>query len=120
MRKAIAVIIAFMLIALFTGCEFHSGLRIGYVGNSERDFWRASYKKLDGRMTDTLRTEDDTLLINIETESGSISIKVYDTEKNLIYEANDAGEYELTTDGKIRVVIDADDHRGSFNIRTAE
>lgn len=120
MRKIIAVFITLILVCGFAGCEFHSGLRIGYVGNSGSDYWRASYRKLDGKMTDTLRTEDDTLLINIETEKGSISIKIYDENKKLIYEANDAGEHEVKTDGRIRVVIDAEDHKGSFDIRTAE
>lgn len=120
MRKIMAVFIVLILAFIFVGCEFHSGLRIGYIGNSGSSYWRASYIKLDGKMIDTLKTEDDTLIINIETEKGSISVKVYDADKNLIYEANDAGEHAVKTDGKIRVVIDAENHKGSFDIRTVE
>ncbi len=108
----------FMLLALvmLTGCVFSSGIRIGYVGSTGRESWSGRYKKFDGCMRHNMNIDEGPLYIDVKTESGEISISVHEQNGDMIFETKEAGIYTVEAEGKLKIRIDGDDHRGSFDI----
>lgn len=108
----------FMILALvmLTGCVFNSGIRIGYVGSTGRENWSGRYKKFDGCMRHNMNIEEGPLYIEVQTESGEITVGVYEKDGDLIFETKEAGIYTVEAEGRIKIRIDGDDHRGSFDI----
>ena len=101
-----------------TGSKTIHAKRIGYVGKNGWSKWSGKYNLLDGAMGRSIYPKNNILNINVETESGSISIKILDKNKNIIFdEANiNTGSYNVNASGKVTVKIDADKHKGSFSI----
>lgn len=58
------------------------------------------------------------LHIRVETQSGTISIQVKDKEGNVIFSENDMGtnNFDVEVQGKVSILIEADNHRGGFEI----
>lgn len=114
-------VIALIVAANFLGIgTMRSAIRIGYVGNDGWRNWSASYILLNGTMQHTIRpkTSPDILHIEVETEEGTISIEIKDTDGNIIFDGNDIGttSYEVEVPGKVTIKIVADNHKGSFSI----
>ena len=128
-KSAILIVIA--VLALILGARFfgigttRSAIRIGYFGNdgSQKE-WSASYLLLSGSLEHIIRpaSSDDKLYFEIETNSGSISVSVYDKSGNTVFEKDDikTSTFEIEVAGEVKVHIEADNHRGSFNIKTTE
>ncbi len=114
---AAAVAVSLILVAIFFG-ESSSALKVGYIGSSTASSWSGTYKKLDGKMSHNIRTKNDTLKFSIKTESGSISVEVLDSENNTIFEKENVGTaaFEVEVDGRVKIIIEAEDHKGSFVI----
>lgn len=118
----IIVIILAMIVAVRYLCfgTFSSATRVGFIENGGLHGWSASYTLLDGKMERTIRTETEsaTLTVDVKTESGSISIEIKDTAGNVIFSETDIGTSQFTVDvqGKVKVVVTADAHKGSFRI----
>lgn len=99
-----------------------SALRVGYVGNEGWSSWTAKYTTLDGNMQRTLHPKDDVLHIEVETEKGTLSIEIKDSNGTVIFDEDNIGtqSYDIEVSGKITVRIDADNHKGSFKIGSQE
>ena len=115
----VVIIVAFILLLSYLGIgTLRSATRIGYVGKDGWSGWSASYTLLDGRLQHTIRPETDTLHVDVKTESGTISIEMKDADGNIIFsESNvETSSFEVNVSGKVVVKIEADHHKGSFDI----
>ena len=118
----VVFVVLFVLIMTSSGMtEFSSGTKIGYVSDKGKDHWSAHYISIDGTFLKTIYPEDgqDTLYIKTETSEGRISITVEDRNSNILYRNDDTvnDEFRLKIDGKVKIRIEADKHKGSFDIR---
>lgn len=116
--KRIFICIMLVMALVLSGCSFNSCIRVGYVGREGSESWSARYKKLDGEMYRTFRIDEGPVYITIGTKEGGISVSIEDSDGNTLFTADGEGEYTAEVSGKLRVNISADDHRGSFDIRT--
>ncbi len=107
-----------LLLGMFDIGSVRSGIRIGYVGKEGRSSWSGQYVSLDGFMKKTLYPKDDRLHIEVETDSGSLSIEIKDRFGKVIFDENDIGtqSFDVPVSGKISIRIDADKHQGGFRI----
>lgn len=115
---AVIVVAAISLFSYLGIGTLRSATRIGYVGNDGWSSWSASYTLLDGRLQHTIRPETDTLHIEVQTESGTISIEMKDADGNIIFFKNniETSSFEVEVSGKVIIKIEADHHKGSFDI----
>ncbi len=121
--KATGIVLVIVLAAVILAYCFgfsstRSAVRIGYIGSEGWSSWSASYVKLHGTMKKVLHPDGDTLSISTETESGSISIEVKDKDGNRIFEEENIGtaDFQIDVSGKVEVRIEADNHKGGFDI----
>ena len=115
----VVIVVAFILLLSYLGIgTLRNATRIGYVGNDGWSSWSASYTLLDGRLQHTIRPETDTLHVDVETESGTISIEMKDEDGNIIFsESNiETSSFEVNVSGKVVIIIKASRHKGSFDI----
>lgn len=119
-----AVLIIVIVLALIAASYFfgfgtlRSATRIGYVGNEGLQSWSGRYALLSGTMRHTLRPDGDTLTVAVETQSGEISIEIKDAEGKLLFDEDNIGTetFDVAVSGKAVVLIEADSHKGSFDI----
>lgn len=113
---AAAVVIAVISSIIAFGAN--SAKKFFYSEKHTASSWSATYQLLDGKIRRTITPDDDTLSFSIKTESGSISIEILDSEGNTFFDKDDIGTeaFEVKVDGKVRVIIEAEDHKGSFVI----
>lgn len=109
--------------AIFIANQFNcvntrSALRVGYVGNETLDAWSGRYTKLDGIMERSIYPNSDVLHIDVETNSGSISIEIRDNDDKIIFnEQNmETSYFDVDVSGNVNVRIKAENHKGSFSI----
>lgn len=112
-----AVVISLILAVIFFG-DRSSALKMGYKGISMPSSWSATYKKLDGKLRHTMMQKDGTLSFSIKTASGTISVEVVDSDGNTIFDKDNIGTetFDVEIDGWVKVIIEAEDHEGSFVI----
>lgn len=121
----VLIVIACIAAANFLGIgTIRSGTRIGYMEHSGWRNWSANYTMLDGKLQHTIRPDDTQkrLHLDVFTESGSISIKITDKDGNIIFdqEKMETAAYDVDISGKVVVCIEADKHKGSFNIEATQ
>ena len=116
---AAAVVMAVLVTAsaIFAD-DLGSYTTIGYVGNKGLSSWSGKYAMLDGTMKKTIRPKNDELRIDVETESGEISIEICDSDGDVIFDESDmqTGSYSVSAPEKVKVKIEADKHKGRFSI----
>ena len=115
----VVIVVAFILLLSYLGIgTLRNATRIGYVGKDGWSSWSASYTLLDGRLQHTIHSETDTLHVDVETESGTISIEMKDADGNIIFSESDieTSSFAVNVSGKVAVKIEADRHKGSFDI----
>lgn len=125
-KAAVAAVLLSVLIPLLlvpclisaTGAASYSAVRIGFITSYTRQEWSASYRRLDGTMTKKIYPESDTYIIEINTQEGSLSIEMTDSNGNTVFSAVNlpSSVYEVTLSDTTKVKITAADHRGSFSI----
>lgn len=97
---------------------------IGYISNDGWRSWSASYSLLDGTLKHTIRPKStqETLHIEVVTEAGSISIEIKDASGNIIFDEDniETTTFDVEVSGKVVVRVEADNHKGSFNIEARE
>ena len=120
--KAFTVLACFIM--LFSGCGFNSGTALMKVENSTKTSWKQSHMLFDGKEIRTFYLEDESrkMEITVVTEKGEIDITVLDSNGEEIFEIDDAktGTYEFTASGKIKIKVEADSHKGNFEIKKAD
>ncbi len=69
-------------------------------------------------MTRNLHPKTDTLQVEVQTDSGTISIEIQDEDGNVIFDESNIGtaSFDVDVSGKVTVKIEADHHKGSFSI----
>lgn len=128
-RKSIFSILSFVVILLIalmitrgifrlgTNSTF-SGTKTEYSGEEDKGNWSGNYRSLNGTMRKKIDPETNTLHIQVETNSGTLSIEITDKENQEIFTAtcNKTESFEVTVSGKVTVKIKAEHHSGSFSI----
>lgn len=122
-KKATIIIVVIAIIAIVAakGLGFattRSATRIGYSGNEGWSSWSGAYISLDGTMQKSIHPKDDTLHIEVTTESGMISIEIKDADGNIVFGEENIGtdSFDVKVSGKVIVKINADNHKGEFSI----
>ena len=106
-----------IIVSVVFGTE-RSSVRVGYMGYSGWREWSASYVTLDGRERHTLHPEGDALHVEVETQSGTISMEMENGEGNVIFSEENiqTSSFDVETAGKTIIILDADSHKGGFKI----
>lgn len=112
---------AFFVFAHFMGLTaFRSGSRIGYFESKTSTNWSASYLHLNGVMKKYMNTTGAACIFHIESEtkSGTLSIEIEDSDGTVIFSEPDMKNqsFDVKTNGKIKVIIKADNCKGNFSI----
>lgn len=73
---------------------------------------------LDGIMQKTIYPDGDILNLSVKTESGTISIEIKNADGDILFQENQIGTetFEIQVTGKVTVRIEAEKHKGSFDI----
>lgn len=114
-----AVILLLSLLALTGGFgSTRSAVRIGYVGSEGWSNWSGRYASLSGTMKKTIHPKEDVLHIEAKTNSGAISIEIWDADGNIVFDERDIGtaSFDIDVSTKLVVKITAEKHSGSFLI----
>lgn len=115
----VAVIVVAILAANFFGIGTQrSAVRVGFVNNGGWRSWSANYTLLDGWLEHTIRPEADILHVEVETESGTISIEMKDADGEIVFsEGNiETTSFDVKVPEKVVIRVDADHHKGGFSI----
>ena len=126
MKKALLKVFVVLscFIMLFSGCGFNSGTALMKVENSTKTSWKQSHMLFDGTeiRSFSLGDEQQKMEVTVVTEKGEIDITVFDSNREKIFEIDDAktGTYEFTASGKIKIKVEADSHKGNFEIKKAD
>ncbi len=115
---------ALILGYFFTGNTVHSsGTKTGYVDQTSRYSWIAEYEKIDGTFSKTIypKTNPQEIAISAETIQGSISIRC-ESGGEVLFEGKDlpSGHVHIVAEGKVKIIITAKDHKGSFSVVLAD
>lgn len=113
-----------LIMIIFCGCSYNSGIAIGKVESSTRTRIKQSHLLLNGTEVRTLSVgkEPKEMEAVIVTEDGEIDIIITDKSgREIIFLDNaETGTYEFTAEGKVKITIKAKDHHGSFEIKKAD
>ena len=114
------IVAATVLIAVKLGgfSSTRSAVRIGSFGSEGRSNWSGNYAMLDGIMQKTIYPDGDILNLSVKTESGTISIEIKNADGDILFQENQIGTetFEIQVTGKVTVRIEAEKHKGSFDI----
>lgn len=121
--RTVILLIGIAVIAIFVFWKLdfvavRSGTRIGYIGKEGWSSWSASYVSLDGRMRKSIHPKGDVVHVEVKTEAGTISIEMKDTHGDVIFKQDniETSSFDVKVSGKVTIRIEADHHRGSFDI----
>lgn len=126
MKKSVLKILSVLMcfVILFSGCSFNSGVAIGKVESSTRTRIMQSHLLLNGKEVRTLSVGKDlqNMELIIVTEEGEIDISITDKggEEIIFLDNAETGTYKFAAEGKIKIMIEAIDHHGSFEIKKAD
>lgn len=123
-RFTLAAMIVFVIL-LVSGCSSVGSYSfIKSHENSDDNYWNVSYEKFNGykQREITLAGEGEhTFTIEIETNSGALSLSIKDAEGTSFYNGNEmpSSSFLVIVDkeGKYVIRLDADNHAGSFDIK---
>lgn len=121
----ITIIIACFVMTNYFGIgTMRSGTRIGYIGDDGWTSWSARYIMLDGKFKHTIHLKDTqkTIHIQVVTDDGNISIQMKDADKHVIFDEDNiqTSTFDINVSGDVVVQIEAEKHKGSFNISPIE
>ena len=116
---AVVVILVILLVTGNIGITRSQALRIKSKEFATKTQWSVEHQFCDGYMSRTMQAanEEDVQIV-VVTEEGNISIKIEDMDGNIIFEQEEipSGNYPVKLDGKYKVRVEFEDHRGSFYI----
>lgn len=117
---ALVVIFGILIATENVGFTRSQALSIKSREYATKTQWSMEYQFCDGYMNRTMKTVNDEDVINVivVTEEGNISIKIEDMDGNIVFEQEEipSGNYPVEVEGKYKVHVEVDDHRGSFYI----
>ena len=116
---AVVVILVILLVTGNIGITRSQALRIKSKEFATKTQWSVEHQFCDRYMSRTMQAanEEDVQIV-VVTEEGNISIKIEDMDGNIIFEQEEipSGNYPVKLDGKYKVRVEFEDHRGSFYI----
>ena len=118
----IALIVGFALLLAIPGMGgVRSSMRVGYVSSSTFQKCTARYLRLTGTEKYTLHPKQESYVITVVTEEGSLSLEIRDETGVVFSEADiQSGIYPVSLEGTTHVTITAQGHKGSFAITPEE
>lgn len=126
-KKALAFVIfivllnlvVFGVLALTGRLESRSGTRIGYVGTATNSEWAGKYVLVNGKMSKSFSPKNGEILVEVVTESGSISMEITDVDGNKVYSGKDIEtcSFSVMTDKDVNIKLSFDNHKGSFSFK---
>lgn len=125
MKKSVLKIFAVLacIAIFFSGCGFNSGIALLKIESSTKTSWKQSHDYLMGteKRTLSLGGEPQEMVIEVVTENGEIDITVTGKNREEIIAIDDAktGTYEFAAEGKIKIKVEAKEHKGSFEVKKA-
>ncbi len=120
-KSVVIIVVGILAILIMTRIfgigTIRSATRIGFIEKAGWSDWSASYTTLDGYLQRTIRPEDNTLLVEVETKSGTIAIEIKDADGNVIFSETDitTSSFEVDVSKKVTIRVKADNHKGSFS-----
>lgn len=119
MTLAVVALLIFRIVVIGVGSIFSSGIKLGYVGTATYHNWKGSYISIDGKFTQSMKPDGDNNVIRfeVETKSGRLDIEILDKSGQSIWSADNVqtGDYEVRCNDKVKIVLTADEHSGSFS-----
>lgn len=118
----IALIVGFALLLAIPGMGgIRSSMRVGYVSSSTFQKCTARYLRLTGTEKYTLHPKQESYVITVVTEEGSLSLEIQD-ETGVVFSETDiqSGIYPVSLEGTTHITITAQGHKGSFAITPEE
>lgn len=98
-----------------------SSMRVGYATSGTLQKWTAKYYRLTGTEIHTLYPKQEAYLVTVVTEEGSLAMEIQDETGVVFSEAEmQTGTYPVRLEGKTRVTVKAEGHRGSFSVGPEE
>lgn len=98
-----------------------SMLEIGSVSSNTAEYWTQQHHMLSGVKSVTLRPKQKEYVVRVETESGTLNMEIQD-ETGVVFSETEiqTGEYPVSLEGKTKVTVTAERHRGSFAVAPEE
>lgn len=110
---------ALICLLLFCGCDSYRAFMSIESGTAKN--WEQRHDLLDGRKSHILHlgAKSRDMIVEIVTEKGEIDVTAKDSMGNIIFEAENAetGTYSFSASGKVKITIEADEHKGSISVK---
>lgn len=120
MKRIFVVILSVLL--MFSGCDSYRALMS--VESSTPKSWEQRHGMLDGKKSHTLYlgTEIQEMEVKIVTEKGEIDVTVEDSLGKTVFEIENAktGTYYFSAEGRTKITVEADEHKGSIAVKRRE
>ncbi|WP_163192353.1 hypothetical protein [Clostridium thermarum] len=120
-RNTVAIIVSVVFMILLSGCSGYFAM--GWSGNKYPGKFNASFQYFNGSKASKFSVkEGETLQVNYKSsvEEGDLTIKLYNSEKEVIseLEVNSEGSKELkvSKDDKYKLVVAGKKAKGNFDI----
>lgn len=125
--SAIALVMCFFALTL-SGCSrgngnYHKVTAVGRVSSQTSTSISSEHKLLDGREQYTIHVpegEELAVLISISNQDGSLSLTIGESDHTPVYTGNDIESSAFTVylreSGNYSVIIDANNHKGSYSL----
>lgn len=113
---SVAALCVLLLVTVGRG-NFRSYTGVGYSSNGNSRGWSARYYLLTGTEIHTLRPKQEDYLVTVVTEAGTLAMEIQDETGTVFSESEiQTGTYPVRLEGKTRVTVNAEGHRGSFSV----
>ena len=101
--------------------NMRSSLQVGYVSSSTFQKWTARYHRLTGTENHTLHPKQSAYLVTVVTEDGTLAMEIQDETGTVFSESElQTGTYPVRLEGKARVTVKAEGHKGGFTVAPKE
>lgn len=119
--KFLSILLILITLLSFTGCR--SGFEIGSIENSTSTKITMSYYMFSGTRERKIKVEKDkpvNVVVDIESEGGSLNLSITDEEGNSAYQGNDLETSSfvvtLSDEGTYALQVKAKKHKGNYTI----
>ncbi|MCR4678032.1 MAG: hypothetical protein K5679_04670 [Lachnospiraceae bacterium] len=116
----VAVIVVIAIILQQNGfIPSKMGSRAGWTENIGNKSWEVNYISLDGKFSKYIKPENNTVIVEVVTKSGELTIELTDKDGNSIFnhKFTESESLEVPVSGRIKIKATADDHSGGFTVK---
>lgn len=130
MKKKIIISLVMICLSsiLLIGCSgggtYSTTVSTDSSGKNKLEMYYKNFKGNRYKMVDLKEGEGLLLTSDVETKGGSLAVKVYDEDENVIYEIKDptseiTDKIDINKSGKYKIEVSGD-HSGSFKVSWEE